>query len=613
MSPDPQPENDGSPLKTSTAKDLLALFGPQAHRIVAAAVFMGAGALATAGYAYLVGPVLEALFGFGGTAVGSGAMASGALGRLTSILSRAEPVYIGAAVVGVAAVKGISFFASRFFSIGAGQRILESLRASMYQGLLARNPLGAEARSPGETVSRFTVDAQMVEEAVTGGLLGYARDGLQIVALAGLAIALDPLLGLVGVAAFPAAAIMILKLGKELRRRRGAVYDSFADVGGVVEETAAGLPVIRAFRAAEFMRDRFDRKSESLTRRIISAAVLRALSSPLNEVLGALALAAAIVYANHRIGAGDLTPGELVSFFAALVLLYRPVKGLGQAQHSVQSGLAALDRLQSLTRTEAEPGAWRPPVGVPEIDIRGLTCGYPGQEPVLVNLDLSIRPGAKVAVVGPSGGGKSTLVNALMGMLPAREGTVTANGEPLTLNRATASACFAPVFQEPFLFDDDIAANVRCGRPDASDADILAACRAAGVMEFADGEEEGLATRVGRGGSSLSVGQRQRVCLARAIVSRAPVILMDEMTAAIDGETERKIVETLGEHLTGRSVLVITHRRSTAAWADEVALLENGAIGTRGPSDELLDENSRIARLFGEDEKTMTTGTRDET
>jgi subfamily B ATP-binding cassette protein MsbA len=317
-----------------------------------------------------------------------------------------------------------------------------------------------------------------------------------------------------------------------------------------------------------------------------------------NEILGACALGLAIWYAHRRIASGLLAPDELVSFFTALILLYRPVKGLGQAQHTIQSGLAALDRIRGPACARPAPDdKWETRTTVPSIVLDGVTAGYGEGESVLRNLCLTLPMGERLAVIGPSGTGKSTLVNVLTGLLPVRDGRILVDGARLEAGPAAARAVFAPVPQEPFLFDDDIRMNVRCGRPTATDTEVASACAAAGVTDFAKRLPDGLASRVGR--ASLSVGERQRVCLARALVSKAPVILLDEMTASIDGETESAIVERLDSFLDGRSVLIVTHRRSTAARADRIALLEGGEISATGTPGDLLEGNPRIARLFG--------------
>ncbi len=578
----------------------------QSRRIIAAVLCMGISAIATAGYAYLVGPVLRSFFFQQASDFDQFAnTAPHFLSDLAPRISGAKPHVIGLIIVGVAAVKGIFFFGQRLFSVGAGQMILCRLRREMYVGLLRLNPLAASTPSTGELVSRFTVDVENVELAITGGLLAVFRDTLQIIALAGLALMLDPVLGLVGLAAFPPVALIIIRIGRELRRRKSKVYQAFGSLSETVEETSNGLGVIQSFGAQGLMTDRFEKRSVGLMRRAVRALVLKAMSSPLNEILGAGALAVTLWYAHVRVDQGAVAPEVIISFFTALVLLYQPVKGLGQAQHTIQYGLAALDRIRSLTGSGELPepipelGGVGGSSGIPGLALRGIEVGYSGGEPVLKNLDLNIPPGSRVAVVGASGAGKTTLVNLLIGLLKPSNGELIVNGVPYPVDPGSARRIFAPVSQEPFLFDDDIIGNVRCGRSDASLDEVESACRAAGVCEFSDRFEKGLATRVGLGGRKLSMGQRQRVCLARALLSDAPVLLLDEVTASLDGATEKSLVEGLTEYLGDRSVLVVTHRKSTARWAQTVVLLEDGAVKVCGPSKDLLDSDAHLVRLFG--------------
>jgi subfamily B ATP-binding cassette protein MsbA len=528
-------------------------------------------------------------FLFGGDAAFAAPVANASnetLGDLGAVLGGIAPWELGAVLVAVAAIKGFAFFASKVASSRAGQRVLYRLREDVYRSLLALDPFGEEARRAGALVARFAVDVEAVEQALTEGLMGFVRDALQIAALVVLILALDPVLGAIGLLAFPFAALSIVRLGRALRQRRRAVHEAFETLGESVAETAAGLHVVRAFRAESLMRARFDAASRNLAARMVRAATLRALSSPFNEILGAIALAATLVYANARIAGGALTAGEVASFFTALALLYQPVKGLGQDQSAVQSGLAALDRL----------GALRDPDG--DVDVRGLGAGYPDGPDVLDGLDLVVPKGARLAIVGSSGSGKTTLLNTLGGLLEPRRGEILVDGVRVTPRSLAASGLIATVPQEPFLFDDDIATNVRIGRPSASDEEVLAACRAAGVLGFAASLPGGLGERIGRRGARLSVGQRQRVCLARALLSTAPLLLFDEVTAALDGATERTLVEDLDDYLGERSVVVVTHRLSTARWATRLALLESGAVRVEGPSQLLIESDPRVKRLF---------------
>jgi len=585
--------------------DLASLAAPQWVSIVSAALCMGVSAAATVGYAYLVGPVLRSLFGGGESVLERLPGASqGVLDELTARLAGGDGVALGLLIVSVAAIKGMAYFGQRVLAVRAGLRVLHELRARMYDGLLRLNPLSPGSRSAGELVSKFTIDVETVEQGVSQGLMALVRDALQIVALAALALALDPVLGAIGLVAFPLAAVAIVRIGRELRRRRRAVHQNFGELGGVVEETSAGLDVIQSFGAEALLRERFAGTSRGLMRRVVRAVALKAFSSPLNEVLGAAALALTLWYAHRRIGLGALSPDAFVSFFTALFLLYRPVKGLGEAFHAIQSALAGLDRLQNLIRApevgRASGAARNVAPFERHVVLRGVQAGYePAADPVLKGVDLEIRAGGTLAVVGPSGAGKTTLLNVLRGFLTPSGGEILVDGVPLMAGPEAARSLFAPVPQEPFLFDDTIFANVRCGRVDAEDEAIEEACDAAGVSEFVTGLEHGLDTRVGPGGAALSVGQRQRVCLARALVSRAPVLLLDEVTASLDGETEGALVEGLRDHLANRTVLVVTHRLATARTADRVALLEDGKIGAHGSARELLATDGRLIRLFG--------------
>jgi subfamily B ATP-binding cassette protein MsbA len=580
---------------------LAGLATPEWPRIALAGACLGLAAAATGAYALLVGPVAGSLFGAGGPAAagnGHGTMLEHAARGLSGL----DALPLGALIVAVAAIKGASFFGGRAFVVGAGQRVLLGLRARLYRGLLALDPLSRTARERGDLVSRFTVDVEAVEQGVSEGLLGLLRDALQILVLAALALALDPLLGMIGLVAFPPVAVAIVRLGRELRRRRSRVHRAFGEVGSLVDETAAGLAVIRAFDAGPFMEARFASRSRSLLVGATRAALLKAFSSPLNELLAAAALAVTLWYAHGRIAAGTLGAEAFLSFFTALVLLYQPVKGLGQAQQAVQSALAALERLAPLldTTAPATAAATGAPLETPALRLVGVRAGYGDGADVLRGLDLDIPPGRRLAVVGSSGAGKSTLVHLLCGLLPPRAGEIRLGDGIAPLDPGLARRLFAPVPQEPFLFDDTVEVNVRCGRPDAAAREVEAALAVAGALDWVRELEGGLGARIGPAGGDLSVGQRQRLCLARALVSRAPVLLLDETTASLDGRTESVLVERLAHALEGRTVIAVTHRAATARWADDIALLEEGRIVLAGPAGELLDRDPRLRRLFGE-------------
>lgn len=577
-------------------KALFALAAEQKALLAAAALLMGVSAAATALYAYLLGPMLKTLF-LSETESSIDAIPS-SLSFMETVaegFSRLDPFYIGLAIIAAAAVKSASFFGSSVLTALMGGRILHRLRCRMFLGLLSMNPLDSNTQNAGEWTVRFTCDVTQIEEAVTKGVFAYFKHGIEAAALAALALSLDPELGILGLIAFPPAAVLILKLGKKIRVRRTAAHRAAGDLGTAVGEIVTGLPTVHAFDTQKPVYNRFASLSRGIFREVTRAAALRAAGPPLNELLGATALAATLVWASRRIASGDLAPESFISFFSALFLLYQPIKGLGQAHHSVEWGIAALSRVFAFLGDEppAEPGGKRRPPA--SITLESASAGYKDKD-VLHDLNIHISSGERIAVVGPSGAGKTTLFNLLLGLLPVRDGVYRFNGHSY---KEEDRKSFAPVRQEPFLFDDTIIENVRIGAPDVSDKDIEAACRSAGVMEFASSMKDGLHSRVGPFGRALSVGQRQRVCLARALACGAPILLLDEITASIDGETERSVVSGLSEQ-ENRTIVIITHRLSTAKWADRILLIDNGVVAADGPAQTLIRTDPRIAALFGE-------------
>jgi ABC-type multidrug transport system fused ATPase/permease subunit len=425
------------------------------------------------------------------------------------------------------------------------------------------------------------VDIEAVEGALTGGIVALIRDSLQIAVLVALAVALDPSLALVGLVAFPPTAWLITRLAGRLRRRRSEVHDAFGQLAEAVDETAAGLEVVKAFSAQELMKGRFASLSQRLSSRTLSAFRLKSLSSPLSEILAGGALALTLAYARARIESGTLSAEAFISFFTALFLLYQPVKGLSAAFSALESGRAALLRLAPLLElgggdpVHATPQA---PLQFSALVIEDLHAGYGDGPDVLRGVHLTLVPGARVALMGESGCGKTTLLRVLLGFVGLRSGALRLDGKLVDARPELLARLFALVPQEPFLLRGSILENVRLGNKAADDEALERACELAGVTAFAAGLPQGLSTQVGRDGSELSVGQRQRVCLARALASGAPILLLDEVQAPLDPKTEKEINDQLLEIGAHRAILAVTHRPSTAAIMDEVLHLRDGHL-----------------------------------
>ncbi len=590
------PQQHKSLIKSANSdiRDLFRLTKPYRMSLLIAAILMGISALSTAAYAYLVGPLLKTLFLSSSTPI-TVLESMSFISRLTHGFENLEPFYVGLAAVIVALIKALSFFGHSAVSAYVGQRLLHDLRLRLYDGLLRMNPIKAEAGDAGNWTVRFTLDVSQIEESVTRGIVAYFRCGIETLALAGLALSLDFRLGLLGLAAFPPIALLILNLGKRIRQRRKKANESAGSLGTAVAETSIGLATIKSFGAENKTKNRFKVISNDIYRSTLKASLLKAAGSPLNEILGAAALAGTLVWAANRIAQNDLAPETFISFFSALFLLYQPVKGLGQAHHSVEWGIAALSRIAPFLKDKSASYAPKPLRDAETVSIVNVETGYE-QDIVLRNINLKIQPGERIAIIGASGSGKTTLLNLLLGLIPTRKGEILVGDKPYNSNDAVL---FAPVRQEPFLFDDTIAENIKIGAAHSSLDDLESACRAAGLWDFICSAERGLNTSVGPFGHKLSVGQRQRVCLARALISKAPILLLDEVTASVDGETEMSIIDGLREQKTNRTIIVVTHRLSTAQWADRVIFLENGTVEADGPTELLLSENPKIAVLFG--------------
>ena len=569
-------------------KKLLALLRPHTGIMILAAACMLVTAIANAGYAYLVGPVLKSLF------LTSDASASLAvhdselplLSRLAQYLSTATPFFLGAVLIFAAVVKGSAFFAQRVLVIRAGQRVLYALRERLYNGILTMNPLLRDQNASGNLISRFTVDSHVVEQAVTGGLMALISNFLQALALIVLAFSLSFELGVLGLIAFPPIAMVISRLGRLLRRRQGQFYDAYHEVSQHVDESVRGLGVLQTFGAEGFARKRFAASSRALMKRATAAFTVPAISSPLNEIFGATALGVTLWYAQQRIEGGNLTAEAFISFFTALFLLYRPVKGLGTAVHSLQTGFAALDKLSVIL--EPEKRFLPRHASKDGVALNQVVAGYNDASPVLNQLSMDVPKGDKVAIIGESGSGKSTLMNVICGYLAPSSGTVQSSW-PVAL-----------VPQLPFLFSDTIYVNVSLGNPEITDETVHWACRQAGVLAFADKLDDGLHHQVGQNGENLSAGERQRVCLARALASGRELLLLDEITASLDGKNEDIIIESLSG-LHDKTVVAVTHRAKTAHWAARTLVLENGQIVEEGQFRTLLKDSGRVRRLFAPD------------
>jgi subfamily B ATP-binding cassette protein MsbA len=427
------------------------------------------------------------------------------------------------------------------------------------------------------------------------------RDSVSLLVLVAVAFYQDWVLALIAFVAFPASVLPVLRLSKRLRRFARKRQVSLGRLSALLQETVQGNRVVKAFGMEQYEHERFAQESESLFRVAMKVVRIRAFTSPMMEILAAFGIAGVVFYGGHSVIAGGRTQGSFLAFLTALFLLYDPFKKLGRANATLQQGLAAADRVFEFLDTQPEV-VERPAARVLSGVERGIEFDRVGfryvDEPVLSNVTLTVRRGEVVALVGPSGGGKSTLADLLLRFYDVEEGCIRIGGADIRdLTIASLREHIALVTQHTFLFNDTVRANIAYGSQLQSVDAIEAAARAAHAHDFILELPEGYDTVIGELGLRLSGGQRQRLAIARAILKDAPILVLDEATSALDNESERLVQKALQTLMKGRTTLVIAHRLSTIRSADRIVVLVRGAIAEQGTHEELLALGAEYRKL----------------
>jgi subfamily B ATP-binding cassette protein MsbA len=456
-------------------------------------------------------------------------------------------------------------------------------------------------------MSRFSADVQSVETAVSYAVSSYIRDGLTIVVMLLNCFVLDWRLSLMAFVAVPVTFLPIVRIARRLKRVTQQSQSALGRISELVQEALSGMRVVQAFGMERWESGRFHAENHRWLRIMRKSFVVRAFYSPLMEVMAAVGLSLAIWWVGGRILRGELEAGKFFSFVAAVLLLYSPVKQLGKVGQIALQGSAAAERIfEVLDARSAVPdlGTAALPTFSREIAFEDVSFSY-GNGPVLEGVSLALRKGEVVALVGPSGGGKTTAANLLPRFWDPSGGRITIDGVDIrTVSLASLRAQIAVVTQETVLFNETVRANIAYGRPDLSDAEVERAARMAHAHDFISALPQGYRTQVGEKGVLLSGGQRQRIAIARAFLKDAPILLLDEATSALDSESEREVQRAL-EELMGfrgrggaRTTLVIAHRLSTIRNADRIVVLSAGRVVEVGRHDALIEQGGEYARLY---------------
>jgi len=500
-------------------------------------------------------------------------------------------------------IKGIATYGGALQLARIGNHIIAENQRRMFSRLLQQN-LGFFAdRHSSEFMARLTTGASAATQALNLLITSIGRDLFTLIGLVGVMAWQDPVMSLFSIVAVPPAMLMLRKMIKRIRSVAHQQFTGNTRILETMQEMLQGIRIIKAYELEPSMRSRFDAHVAALEQESNKWARIAHRSGPLMEALGGFAVAIALIYGGYRVILTGATPGQFFSFLAAFMLAYEPAKRLARLNidlHSTLVGVRILFDVIDHPPTEP-PDEDKPPLklSAARVEFADVQFAYRPGERVIRHLSFVAEPGRVSALVGPSGGGKSTILNLMLRFYEVEAGAIVIDGQNIaSVSRGSLRGQLAYVGQDVFLFRGSVRDNIAVGRRGASEQEIVAAAKAAYAHDFITAFPRGYDTQVGEHGMQVAGGERQRIAIARALLKDAPIILLDEATASLDSESERQVQRAIEHLCQGRTTIVIAHRLHTVVDADRIFVIEDGAVVESGRHDELLRKGGRYASFY---------------
>lgn len=563
-------------------KKIWQYFKPYTFFIILATISSGIVAASQGAVAYAVKPTLDGIF----------------INKDKSML-----ILMPVVIIVLFLIKGVFSFAQEFLMRYSAQRAVQKIRDDLYGNIIMLPVRFFSENSTGLLMSRITSDINLVESSIPS-MVSIMSDFITLVALTCVVFYQDPVLAIFAYISFPFLGTIVVKIGSKMKRYTRKGQEKMADLTSILQEAFSGIRVIKAFVTENLEKEKFKKKNAEFVKYSIKRIVVSAMSTPLMEILGTIGVSLVVYFGGLHVINSSSTPGTFFSFMTAVMLMYEPFKKINKNNHTVQSAVAAAERVFEVMDIENEVLLNNGRLGCDarnkDIEFKDVFFRYEDNEPfILKDISFKASPDSVVAIVGPSGAGKTTIINLIPRFYDVSKGEILIGGVNVRdFKIYSLRKSIGIIGQESFLFNDTVRNNIAYGYYGASDEEIFNVAKISYADEFIKEMPSGYNTIIGERGVKLSGGQRQRITIARALLKNPPILIMDEATSSLDTESERIVQKALENLMKGRTCFVIAHRLSTILNADIIIVLSGGKIDAIGRHSELLAQSELYARLY---------------